>query len=72
MLDIQREKIEKRNRLKEDGLSDQEIKQQMSEELKPFQPAFVNGKRVIKDRSESEQVLTKTKVSRKSSSIVLP
>jgi hypothetical protein len=46
MLDIQREKFETRDRLKQAGLSDLEIKMQLNEELKPFKPAFINGKRI--------------------------
>jgi hypothetical protein len=46
MLDIQREKFEIRDRLKEAGLSDKEIKERLTSELKPFKPAFINGKRV--------------------------
>lgn len=46
MLDIQRRKFEIRDRLKEAGLSDLEIKQHLTEELNPFIPAFIDGKRV--------------------------
>jgi hypothetical protein len=49
MLDIQRQKFEIRDRLKEAGLSDIEIKEQLTEELKPFKPAFINGKRINKE-----------------------
>lgn len=56
MLDIQREKFERRDRLKAEGLSDEEIKRQLTEELKPFQPAFINGKRIAnKDTTEPLQ-----------------
>lgn len=49
MLDIQRQKIEIRDRLKEAGLSDLEIKEHLTEELNPFTPAFIDGKRVNKE-----------------------
>ncbi len=46
MLDIQRQKFETRERLKQAGLTDLQIKKQLTEELKPFKPAFKNGKRI--------------------------
>ena len=52
MLDIQRRKSEILDRLKEAGLSDLEIKEYMkylTEETKPFTPAFIDGKRVNKE-----------------------
>jgi hypothetical protein len=49
MLDIQRRKFEIRDRLREAGLSDLEIEQHLTEELNPFTPAFIDGKRVNKE-----------------------
>ena len=49
MLDIQRDKFELRDHLRAEGLSDEEIKRQTTEELKPFKPAFINGVRVNQD-----------------------
>jgi hypothetical protein len=68
MLDIQREKFEMRDRLKAAGVPDAEIKRQLSEELEPFKPAFVNGKRVAKPQ-EMELTKKNTRRRKQSSSI---
>jgi hypothetical protein len=59
MLDIQREKFETRDRLKQAGLSDLEIRKQLTEELKPFKPAFLNGKRIKQELPPLEPTLLK-------------
>jgi len=65
MLDIQRQKFETRDRLKEAGVSDLEIKQHLTEELNPFTPAFINGERVNKELPPLEpKPLKKSKRSR--------
>ena len=47
MLDVQRIKFEIVNQLKAQGMRSEEIKARLHQDMRPFQPAFVNGKRRV-------------------------
>ncbi len=55
MLDIQREKIEIHARLKAEGMDDHEIKRRLTNDFRPFTPAFINGKRVERDSVNGDE-----------------
>jgi uncharacterized protein YoaH (UPF0181 family) len=46
MLEAQKQRIHQISRLKAKGMSDQEARQLVQQNLPPFRPAFVDGKRV--------------------------
>ncbi|MEQ1751723.1 MAG: hypothetical protein ABL974_20045 [Prosthecobacter sp.] len=61
MLNIQKEKRAMHAHLKEEGLDEHEIKQRLTNDLKPFTPAFINGKHIERDSISDDELGKKIK-----------